>query len=173
LQPSQLFNYHLMPVLLSSQFCFFKCQLAGWAKKILIIVNTKYPSELRGAVHQFLQVCSRILCFSLLAIIARISESLDGLNLFNFNRITKPNLRKMIHCIRFYARCWMGIWIHHLISQSQNFGLPCIIQRYHPFTFIEYSLSIILKCVFSCSIVFNFLLLHTSFILICCAIGWC
>ncbi|WJX64702.1 hypothetical protein P8452_49448 [Trifolium repens] len=28
---------------------------AGWAKKILIIVNTKYPSELRGAVHQFLQ----------------------------------------------------------------------------------------------------------------------
>jgi U3 small nucleolar RNA-associated protein 10 len=69
-----------MPVLLSSQFCFFKCQLAGWAKKILIIVNTKYPSELRGAVHQFLQVCSRILCFSLLAIIVRISESLDGLN---------------------------------------------------------------------------------------------
>lgn len=28
---------------------------AGWAKKILIIVNTKYPSELRGAVHHFLQ----------------------------------------------------------------------------------------------------------------------
>lgn len=28
---------------------------AGWAKKILIIVNTKYPSELRGAVHCFLQ----------------------------------------------------------------------------------------------------------------------
>ncbi|GAU49365.1 hypothetical protein TSUD_252390 [Trifolium subterraneum] len=30
-------------------------QSAGWAKKILIIVNTKYPSELRGAVHHFLQ----------------------------------------------------------------------------------------------------------------------
>nr|KYP73393.1 Uncharacterized protein At3g06530 family [Cajanus cajan] len=28
---------------------------AGWAKKVLIIVNTKYPSELRGAVHHFLQ----------------------------------------------------------------------------------------------------------------------
>ncbi|XP_027939226.1 uncharacterized protein At3g06530 [Vigna unguiculata] len=28
---------------------------AGWAKKILIIFNTKYPSELRGAVHHFLQ----------------------------------------------------------------------------------------------------------------------
>ncbi|KAL2316770.1 hypothetical protein Fmac_030646 [Flemingia macrophylla] len=28
---------------------------AGWAKKILIIVNTKYPSELRSAVHHFLQ----------------------------------------------------------------------------------------------------------------------
>ncbi|KAK7276819.1 hypothetical protein RIF29_17965 [Crotalaria pallida] len=28
---------------------------AGWAKKILIIVNTKYPSELRGAVQHFLQ----------------------------------------------------------------------------------------------------------------------
>ncbi|PNY12135.1 U3 small nucleolar RNA-associated protein [Trifolium pratense] len=28
---------------------------AGWAKKTLIIVNTKYPSELRGAVHHFLQ----------------------------------------------------------------------------------------------------------------------
>ncbi|XP_057441205.1 uncharacterized protein At3g06530 isoform X2 [Lotus japonicus] len=28
---------------------------AGWAKKILIIVNTKYPSELRGAVPHFLQ----------------------------------------------------------------------------------------------------------------------
>ncbi|CAK8538792.1 unnamed protein product [Lathyrus sativus] len=28
---------------------------AGWAKKILIIVNTKYPSELRGAVNHFLQ----------------------------------------------------------------------------------------------------------------------
>ncbi|XP_004517296.1 uncharacterized protein At3g06530-like [Cicer arietinum] len=28
---------------------------AGWAKKILIVVNTKYPSELRGAVHHFLQ----------------------------------------------------------------------------------------------------------------------
>ncbi|RDX79717.1 hypothetical protein CR513_39830, partial [Mucuna pruriens] len=35
---------------------------AGWAKKILIIVNTKYPSELRGAVHHFLQdnkACSK------------------------------------------------------------------------------------------------------------------
>ncbi|KAE9614797.1 hypothetical protein Lal_00036146 [Lupinus albus] len=28
---------------------------AGWAKKIMIIVNTKYPSELRGAVQHFLQ----------------------------------------------------------------------------------------------------------------------
>ncbi|XP_058732539.1 uncharacterized protein At3g06530-like [Vicia villosa] len=27
---------------------------AGWAKKILIIVNTKYPSELRGAVNHFI-----------------------------------------------------------------------------------------------------------------------
>ncbi|KAF7836313.1 uncharacterized protein G2W53_011172 [Senna tora] len=27
----------------------------GWAKKILIVLNKKYPSELRGAVHQFLQ----------------------------------------------------------------------------------------------------------------------
>ncbi|XP_027329398.1 uncharacterized protein At3g06530 isoform X2 [Abrus precatorius] len=27
----------------------------GWAKKVLIVVNTKYPSELRGAVHHFLQ----------------------------------------------------------------------------------------------------------------------
>ncbi|KAK7320388.1 hypothetical protein VNO77_29813 [Canavalia gladiata] len=28
---------------------------AGWAKKVLIIVNTKYPSDLHGAVHHFLQ----------------------------------------------------------------------------------------------------------------------
>ncbi|KAG4402850.1 hypothetical protein GLYMA_02G290200v4 [Glycine max] len=28
---------------------------AGWAKKILFVVNTKYPSELRGAAHHFLQ----------------------------------------------------------------------------------------------------------------------
>ncbi|XP_061353134.1 uncharacterized protein At3g06530 [Gastrolobium bilobum] len=28
---------------------------AGWAKKILIIVNTKYPSDLHSAVHHFLQ----------------------------------------------------------------------------------------------------------------------
>ncbi|XP_058776203.1 uncharacterized protein At3g06530-like [Vicia villosa] len=44
-------------------------------------------------------------------------------------RITNHIQRKTIHCIRFYARCWMVIWIHHLISQSLKFALPCIIQR--------------------------------------------
>jgi hypothetical protein len=57
------------------------------------------------------------------------------MNLFNFSSITQHILRKTIHCIRFYVRCWMGIWIHHLISRSQKFGLACIIQRYHPLTF--------------------------------------
>lgn len=68
----------------------------------------------------------------------------------------------MIHCIRFYVRCWMGIWIRHLISQSQEYGLPCIIQRYRILTFV-YLVSVILKCVFSCSMVINFLLLCKRF----------
>ncbi|KAJ1389579.1 U3 small nucleolar RNA-associated protein 10 [Sesbania bispinosa] len=34
---------------------------AGWAKKILIIVNSKYPAELRGAVHHFLQILCKML----------------------------------------------------------------------------------------------------------------
>jgi hypothetical protein len=44
-----------MPSLLSSQLRFFECQLAGWAKDTLKIVDTNYPSG--AAVHRFLQVC--------------------------------------------------------------------------------------------------------------------
>lgn len=159
-----------MPSLLFSQPWFLKCQLAGWAKKILIIVNTKYPSELRGAVHHFLQVCSWIFC-SLFAHIVKMSSMVWTLDLFN--RITKHILRKMTHCIGFYVRCWMGIWIHHLISLIQQFGLPCIIQRY----LLTFSWILGVYNPKVCVLVFNgidFLLVCKSFkILIWCGIGWC
>lgn len=39
------------------------CLLGSWAKKILLVINMKYPSELRGAVHNFLEVCLQLVLF--------------------------------------------------------------------------------------------------------------
>ncbi|KAF7845346.1 uncharacterized protein G2W53_002251 [Senna tora] len=86
-----------------------------WAKKILIIVNKNYPSELRGAVHQFLQdnkvhsekdaYLNKILCKVLdwnldsslssgilkteAAVSETISGSLSSFNLYTINSMSE------------------------------------------------------------------------------------
>lgn len=58
LQQLDLIKYSVLTVYNSSfDLLQFWIILGSWAKQILVILNKNYPSELRGAVHQFLEVC--------------------------------------------------------------------------------------------------------------------